>query len=406
MKIGFVSTWLERGATYVTKTYMSLLDTHELYVYARGGEKLEKNNPKFADDFVTWGLRLGSTKIDWKHFSQWIKENKLDAILFNEQTDLICVLKTKKYFPNIKIGAYIDYYTEGTVEEFKVYDFLICNTRRHYSVFDWHKGAYYVPWGTNIDIFEFDEKSQDNNKEIKFFHSMGMSTRKGTESLVKAFINGKFYEKNAKLIIHSQVNIEHIIKDEEAKRYNIEIIIEEVPPPGLYHLGDVYVYPTTLEGLGLTIYEALACGLPVITTDTPPMNEVVNDKNGRLVNVELLRSRKDGYYWPLSFVNEQSLINSMKFYCENREELYKFRKDARDFAETNLNIMDRKEVVNKIFEKAPLQELSIKNIDKWIEKEQNKQKNLNKRTVIEVLLPNTLKHVIRANLEEKRFDRN
>lgn len=405
MKIGFVSTWLERGATYVTKTYMSLLDKHELYVYARGGERLEKNNPEYAGNFVTWGLRLGSTKIDWKHFSNWIKENQLDAILFNEQTELICVLKTKKYFPNIKIGAYIDYYTEDTVGEFEVYDFLICNTKRHYSVFEWHKGAYYVPWGTNIDIFEYDDKPQDSNV-IKFFHSMGMSGRKGTEYLVKAFINGKFYEKNTKLLIHSQVNIEHIINEEEAKKYNIEIIIKEVPPPGLYHLGDVYVYPTTLEGLGLTIYEALACGLPVITTDNPPMNEVVNDKNGRLVNVELLRSRKDGYYWPLSFVNEQSLINSMKYYCENRENLFEFKKDARDFAETNLNIMDRKEVVNKIFEKTPLQELSTKKIDNWIRKEQNKQKNLNKRTVLEIVLPNTLKHVIRAYLEEKRFDRN
>ncbi|MEK4201684.1 glycosyltransferase [Cytobacillus sp. FSL K6-0265] len=405
MKIGFVSTWLERGATYVTKTYMSLLDDHELYVYARGGEKYERNNPKFANDFVTWGLRLGSTKIDWKHFSYWIKENQLDAILFNEQTDLICVLKTKKYFPKIKIGAYIDYYTEGTVDEYKVYDFLICNTKRHYSVFEWHKGAYYVPWGTNLDIFEYDEKPK-NNSEIKFFHSMGMSGRKGTNSLVKAFINGKFYEKNAKLIIHSQVNIEHIIKKEEAQRYNIEIVIKEVPPPGLYHLGDVYVYPTILEGLGLTIYEALACGLPVITTDNPPMNEVVNEKNGRLVDVELLRARKDGYYWPSAFVNEQSLINSMNYYCDNRKELNKFKKDARDFAEFNHNIMDRKEDINKIFEKAPLQEHSIINIDKWIKKEQNKQKNLNKRTVLEILLPNKIKHVIRANLEEKRFGSN
>ena len=32
-------------------------------------------------------------------------------------------------------------------------------------------------------------------------------------------------------------------------------------------MGDVFVYPSRLEGIGLCVPEALACGLPVITTD-------------------------------------------------------------------------------------------------------------------------------------------
>ncbi|WP_394138418.1 glycosyltransferase [Cytobacillus oceanisediminis] len=404
MKIGFVSAWLERGATYVTKSYIGLLkDKHEILVYARGGEKYEKGNPNLDTKNITWGLRLGSTKIDWSHFAKWIRRNNLDVIFFNEQRDILIVLMIKKFFPNIKVGAYVDYYTEDSVSDFKIYDFLICNTRRHYSVFSWHKGAYYIPWGTDIDIFNINEQQmQQNNTKLKFFHSMGMSERKGTDILVNSFINGKLYEKNAKLIIHSQVNIDHIISEYDSKKYNIEIIKKEVPAPGLYHLGDVYVYPTTLDGLGLTIYEALACGMPVITTDNPPMNEIVNESNGRLVKVELLRSRKDGYYWPLSFVNEESLIQAMEYYCKNRSNLAVFKEVARKFAETNLNIYDRKDSVCKIFEQAPLLKRTTNEIEEWIAKEKFKQKKIKNRGVIDMFLSNSVKHILRSKVEGKR----
>ena len=35
MNIGFVSTWFERGAAYVTKAYIELLkDENNIYIYA------------------------------------------------------------------------------------------------------------------------------------------------------------------------------------------------------------------------------------------------------------------------------------------------------------------------------------------------------------------------------------
>ena len=47
---------------------------------------------------------------------------------------------------------------------------------------------------------------------------------------------------------------------------------------------DVCVAPSRWEGLGLHLYESMALGLPVITNDAPPMNEVIRDgENGLLV---------------------------------------------------------------------------------------------------------------------------
>lgn len=348
MNIGFISTWFERGAAYVTKSYIDALrKNHNVFVYARGGEKFAKGDPVWDLPYVTWGLKLSGTKINYRHFRKWILTNKIEVLFFNEQRDIDIIAYVKKEFPFIKIGAYVDYYKEDSLGDFLLYDFLICNTKRHYSVFKNHPQCYYVPWGTDTDLFRPKTKK---GKGTTFFHSAGMSLRKGTKLLIDAFIEGKLYEK-ANLIIHSQLDLEKTlnVKLNELMKYNITIIQQTVTAPGLYHMGDIYVYPTTLDGLGLTIYEALSCGLPVITTNNGPMNEVVTNEVGRLVEVEKYYSRSDGYYWPLSICNKESLINEMNYYIINKDKIPQFRKKAREYAVTKLNWKDRYKKINEIF---------------------------------------------------------
>lgn len=351
MNIGFVSTWFERGAAYVTRNYMNLLkDKHNVYVYARGGEEMPKTNSDWNLPNVTWGLKLPSMYINFNHFKKWLKKNKIDTIFFNEQQQIEIVYQVKRKFPNIKLGSYIDYYKENTLKTFYIFDFLICNTKRHFSVFKEHPQCYYVPWGTDIELFK---PNKEENSLVTFFHSAGHSNRKGTSFVIEAFIKGEIYKK-AKLIIHTQKNFEknfnYNIK--ELKNYNIDIIEKTVKAPGLYYLGDVYVYPTMLDGLGLTMYEALASGLPVITTDHPPMNEVINNNVGYLVDVDYFRSRKDGYYWPLSIIKLDALVKAMDYFIKNPYILKKMKKNARMQAEKNWNWSNRKKVIEGIFENA------------------------------------------------------
>lgn len=381
MRIGFVTYWFERGAAYVTRQYMQLLEeNNELYVYARGGV-YAKGNPIWDTDNVTWGIRQnGPSDIFWPDFDKWIKHNKLDVIFFNEQREMNVVVKLRKKYPQVKIGAYIDYYRADTVQDFGIYDFLICNTRRHYSVFSWHPYCYYVPWGTDIDLF----KPKTSNKKLQmvtFFHSMGLSTRKGSDALLDVFLRTDLHEKS-RLIIHTQEGNrpETSLSDEELLKNNVEIIEKTVTAPGLYHLGDVYVYPTILEGIGLTMYEALSCGLPLITTDEPPMNEVVVNGVGELVEVESYKSREDGYYWPLSYVNKKSLYDKMMIYANHPEKIADISQQARRVAVEKYNWTDRKNEIIDIFNKTPIREFSAEDLDKYLRK-----KELGKQTADFVL---------------------
>jgi glycosyltransferase-like protein len=52
---------------------------------------------------------------------------------------------------------------------------------------------------------------------------------------------------------------------------------------GWYHAADAFVFPSVNEGWGLAVLEALAAGLPVLTTDIEVFREYLNDQNALLV---------------------------------------------------------------------------------------------------------------------------
>lgn len=344
MRIGIVTTWFERGAAYVSKQFKEVWEKeNDIFIYARGGELISKNDSNWTSSDITYGKRYNYSIldiIDLKHFENWIKSKNLDIVFFNEQHLWGPVLLCQKL--NIKTGAYIDYYTQQTVPFFGIYDFLICNTKKHLSVFDWHNQIYYIPWGTNTDIYNTSQRKKLDKNNITFFHSAGMNPyRKGTDLVIKAF--EQLDSNQNKLIIHTQTNIFNFfpeikkIINKLKKKGKLQIIQKTVSAPGLYHLGDVYVYPSRLEGIGLTLAEASACAMPVITTNNAPMNEfIINNINGKLVKVKSYSKRKDGYFWEESEVDINDLTTQMKFYSKNLNKLDLYKDKSFAFAEKKL----------------------------------------------------------------------
>jgi len=59
--------------------------------------------------------------------------------------------------------------------------------------------------------------------------------------------------------------------------------VEDEDLPAVYNLADVFVFPSLYEGFGLPVLEAMACGIPVVTSNISALPEVVG-KAGILVN--------------------------------------------------------------------------------------------------------------------------
>jgi glycosyltransferase involved in cell wall biosynthesis len=47
--------------------------------------------------------------------------------------------------------------------------------------------------------------------------------------------------------------------------------------PLLYSLADVFAYPSTYEGFGLPVLEAMRCGCPVVTSNVTSIPEIAGD---------------------------------------------------------------------------------------------------------------------------------
>lgn len=344
MNIGIVTTWFERGAAYVSKAYMKVLSPpHKVFIYARGGETYGKGDANWDLPCVTWAPRFegiardSHIAISVTHLWKWLSNNAIEVVIINEQhtTEVVKQIAELGYL----VGAYVDFYTERTIPDFDNYDFLLCNTKRHYSVFRHHRKPIFIQWGTDPSVFKPSLFYPERNRSetVVFFHSAGWAgknLRKGTDLLVKSFqeVRGR-----AKLIIHSQVPVESYSEAGETicKDERIEFIEKTVPPPGLYHKGDIFVYPSKLEGIGLCVPEALACGLPVITTDNAPMNEFIEDgMNGFLVRVARTQKRYDLYYWPETYVDTHDLAAKMQFYIDHPGTITEHQKNARKSAET------------------------------------------------------------------------
>jgi len=355
MNIGIVTTWFERGAAYVSKNFRDTLlnnKDNNVFIFARVGEHYAIGDKNWDSETVYWIKKRTVPQVGLvihkSDFYKWIKSNNIELVIFNEQQWFIPLLWCKEL--NVKTVAYIDYYTEQTIPLFDVYDAVICNTKRHYTAFQNHKAAYYIPWGTQLDVFKPTNTNLVNTDVVTFFHSCGRDKhRKGVDLILKAFDS---IQTDFKLIIHTQIefkNPEHLKLIESLQKKNkLEIICDTVTAPGLFYLGDIYVYPSRLEGIGLTIAEALASGLGLVVTDMPPMNEFSNEKNSLLVKTLYQYARSDAYYWPVCEIDLDDLKTKLEYLCTAKARVLDMKKEARLYAEEFLDARKNLMVLNEI----------------------------------------------------------
>ncbi|WP_448563824.1 glycosyltransferase family 4 protein [Thalassotalea ganghwensis] len=346
MKIGVVTTWFERGAAYVSKQIRDVLvkHGHEVFIFSRHFCPEIESGEKWNESFVTRAKRQQSpmpTDINKREFLAWIDRENIELVVFNEQHYWQPVIWAKEH--GIKVVAYVDYYKEDTVEAFGIYDQIWCNTNRHYSVFEHFPQAKYIPWGTDVDTFIPQTTSNNASSEVvTFFHSAGMSPlRKGTDILILATEELAKKSTNFNVLLHTQVALEDHMPTltdtiEALKNQGIlTVVCETISAPGLYHLGDVYVYPSRLEGIGLTIAEALSVGLPTIVTNEAPMNEF-SSPYCQTIGVEKRYARADGYYWPQAIASFEDLAEKMALYLTDYD-FQKIKPLVREYAESKLS---------------------------------------------------------------------
>jgi glycosyltransferase involved in cell wall biosynthesis len=78
--------------------------------------------------------------------------------------------------------------------------------------------------------------------------------------------------------------VKKLFAAELRERVNVVPFVKREDIAAVYAEHDIFVFPSLVEGMPLTLLEAMATGMPVITTNTCGMADVVeNEINGLLV---------------------------------------------------------------------------------------------------------------------------
>lgn len=112
----------------------------------------------------------------------------------------------------------------------------------------------------------------------------GFSPRKNIMGLIESFSKiFKSYKRNIKLVIAGKKGISYELYRQRTEQLSISenvifpgfIAMEHLPY--LYSASELFVYPSFYEGFGLPPVEAMACGVPVIASNTTSIPEIIGD---------------------------------------------------------------------------------------------------------------------------------
>lgn len=174
---------------------------------------------------------------------------------------------------------------------------------------DFWKKIKIVPHGVDIDLFKPDE----TKKQEKFTFLCnkgwrgGMEDRGGVQYLLKAFAEEFSKDENVQLMLKinpAYINPEQIGKmlDElklpkDRPKINISAdMVSYNKIPALYQEADCYVCSTRAESFDLGTAEAMACGLPIITTNYGGQIEHMDETCAKFIDYDLEEVKDDIMY--------------------------------------------------------------------------------------------------------------
>ncbi|WP_314591438.1 glycosyltransferase family 4 protein [Paenibacillus terrigena] len=162
-----------------------------------------------------------------------------------------------------------------------------------------------MPYGVDTSMFAPGKAplSIPRQRSYTFLSVCSFDERKGIDTLVSAFLEEFTASEDICLVIKTRASTEDEIARQQAyidqialssgnKDTTSVILVSSIQSwteeelAALYNSANCYVLPTRGEGWNLTVMEAMATGLPVITTNWSAHLDFLNDTNGYMISVQ------------------------------------------------------------------------------------------------------------------------
>jgi glycosyltransferase involved in cell wall biosynthesis len=163
-----------------------------------------------------------------------------------------------------------------------------------------------IPNGVDTVVYRPSNQSIGNNEGLTLLFCGRLIERKGVNFLVEAFLEFNNSKKHH-LILAGDGPLKQKLEErvrESGQDGQVEFlgVVQKRGLPEIYRRADLFVLPSKNEGMSNSILEAMATGLPILTTNTGGCAELV-DENGIIIEKE----------------NSGSILNALKMLDRDRE---------------------------------------------------------------------------------------
>lgn len=302
--IGIIAPWADQGLGIQARSYYLSMENlgYNPYIFAfrpyHGNHEnnylqIDKKEWDYKNIYYSPNIR---ENIDYFEMLNFIHDNKIDRMIILEAT-FEPIFKIISLFKMLHIYTYLIVNIEcvriSEINYHGLFDKILCNNYNSYFIMNNLINERCSYLGFHLDNLFFNKyiKEEKKNKHLKFVCSGGLNSisRKNIDKIFEVFyelFNNDTSITNVTLNIliqgveiPDQLSLEHpkIIKKIKNYSYNDNLI-------NLFN-NDIYIHLGGQEGLGLGFYEALYMGIPIITLDWTPNNElIINNVNGWLIN--------------------------------------------------------------------------------------------------------------------------
>src|SRR3990167_7371952 len=299
--IGIFCPWCDQGLGIQCREYYHHLNNlnYVVSVFSYKPYKGTETNPKLQIDKTEWdypniyystNTREYVNSFELIQFFNIYKISKLIIVETGEQ-NIYNIVKLCKLFniaticiPNIEIIKYYEITNMLLFDKVLTNNIVTENILKEYLPHTHHIGFSFS------NKFYSVYKLNEGHCSKTFFCCGGLNSfsRKNIDIIIDAFYNIED-KKNFKLHVYIQDN-EILDSRYENKFISNEYIIYHIKGLSYKQISELYLKHTVFihmgghEGLGLGFYEAIASGIPVLTIDTPPNNELIHEGvNGWLI---------------------------------------------------------------------------------------------------------------------------
>lgn len=236
-------------------------------------------------EFKTLWLKRNSPPLSWLRarrlgIHQLILPNiKINIFLENIWSQWISFADINIFVPNQ------EWIRDEDIYLLKRMDAVLCKTVIATKTFENHHRNVYFCGFTSPDGFK-DKIAA--TQPLTALHIAGRNPYKGTQALLELWKKHPNWPNLT--IVQRAIGDGTVAHQEHSLHTNIKYIagfLKDAEKNKLQQQSTIHIAPSSVEGFGHSIVEAMSVGAIVITTNAPPMNEMVNKECGFLVEAKI-----------------------------------------------------------------------------------------------------------------------